>query len=96
MVFADWQLDNEQWKPSKKVGLDPVKARKIHLCFKCLEKGYRVKMDYILNKHEKGLNCVYNVDYYKCPRCLQVYKEQVRIVGKGKTRNNLGKIMGGE
>lgn len=95
MVFADWQLKNNQWKPSKK-RLDPVKARKQHICFKCAEKGFRVKMDYIFNDYERSVNARYNVDYFECPRCKQIYKEKVRILGKGFTRNDAGKLFGGE
>ena len=94
MTFADLQRELGLWKKTKHRDIDPVKARKIHLCLKCADKGFKVKMDYIHNRHEKANYTMYNVDYYKCPRCLQIYEQRVRIEGRGKNGFNAGKELG--
>ena len=95
MVFSDIQKSLGLWNHSRHKFTSEY-ARKSHICLKCAGKGFKVKMDYLGNRHEKSINCVYNVDRFGCPRCGQIYEGKVRIVGKGKSRNNLGKIAGGE
>ena len=94
-MYSEVQQDLGLWKKSNH-RFDGKYARRVNLCLKCADKGFKVKMDYLGNVHEKSINCVYNVDRFGCPRCGQIYEGKVRIVGKGKSRNNLGKIAGGE
>jgi len=93
MTYADTQIELGFWKPSKKK-FDAKYGRKVNFCFKCANKGFRVKMDYIHNRHEKAGYTVYNVDSFECPRCKQIYEAKVRIEGRGKSGFNAGKVLG--
>ena len=94
LVFAQTQqVINDGWKQRKKP-VDPVHQRKAHLCPKCGKDGYRVKMDYLGNKHVRYELCWYNFDLYRCPRCKHLDKEWSRIEGKGKQGVNLGRLYG--
>jgi rubrerythrin len=98
MSFAELQQSiNTSWGSWKKRNkLMPVKReRKKHFCSECGKKGFQVKLDYIGNKHERHKVTVYDVSYWKCPRCNKIKREFNRIEGRGKLRANAGKMFGG-
>jgi len=95
VTYADTQIALGLWK-RKKAPLSGKTARKKHWCIQCAQKGYKVKMDYQGNFRERSANAMYNYDLYECPRCKYLGKEYVRIAGKGKSRNDYGKLLGGE
>jgi uncharacterized protein with PIN domain len=95
-MFLKYQDDiNIGWKKFVKP-LDIKKQRNQHFCKNCNDNGYRVKMDYIRNYHEKEKYTMYDVSEYKCPRCEKIYKEKMRIEGKGTLGINSGKEWGGQ
>jgi len=94
-VFSEFQSRvNEIWKRRTKQ-VDPGKQRRLHLCPKCGKQGFRVKMDYLGNKHVQAVTTVYDVSFYRCPRCKYEHKDYARIEGKGTSGVNAGAMFGG-
>lgn len=97
-TFAEKQYAIDQhWRKYKKP-IRPTEQRRLKICGKCNKLGYRVRMDYLGNRHEKAQVTVYDVHYWKCPRCQFVYKEPMRIEGRGSGvyGDNSGKRLGGQ
>ena len=96
MLTAEWQQElNSAWR-KRRSEPEPLRQRKHFMCPKCAAQRYNVKMDYLGNRHEKMKLTVYDVTYYKCPRCGYMGKEMMRIEGQGSKGFNLGKEYGGE
>ena len=96
-MFADIQREiNEGWNNWKQRNkpVDPKSQRKRKLCPKCAKQGFRVKMDYVGNKHVQYQMTCYNFDVYVCPRCKFEDKVWSRIEGKGKRGTNMGRLYG--
>ena len=94
MTFADEQQNiNESWSKFHRPK-NPKKQRKHMWCPKCFKKAFKIKMDYLGNKHETWQIARYNIDFYKCPRCEYVHREWSRIEGKGKCGTDLGRMYG--
>jgi len=95
MTFCDFQSKvNDIWK-KRSEQVDPKKQRRQHLCPKCGKQGFRVRMDYSGNHHERKHYTVYDVSVHTCPKCNYVHKEMARIEGKGKSGANAGAMFGG-
>ncbi len=98
-MFCDIQKEIQEgwnaWRQRNKP-VDPVRQRKKHMCPKCAKKGFEIRMDYGGNRHERHKVTVYDVSYFKCPRCNFVDRVFMRIEGKGTRGVNAGKMYGGQ